>query len=295
MWDRVDYPKYLRWDAIPELKDPIMVLGFHGWSDAGNISSDTLQYVTQTQRAQSIGSLSDEPFINFTLDRPLAEVKDGLIRHVDPMVTKLQCWINGTGNHDVVFMLGKEPHFNWFLYSGLLLYAMRRLGVTRCFTIGGVQDTISHSSNPVISVVASSPKEIEEVMDIEPGIQPAEYSGPISIHSSVLNACMEEDMPAVSLWGHVPAYLQKNPRQVARMVKIINKTADMDCPVDILMKKSIELDRKIDEALAKDPNLKQFVETIEGKQESGIESDREDKIVRLNDFLRRDSHRDPDS
>jgi predicted ATP-grasp superfamily ATP-dependent carboligase len=191
-------------------------------------------------------------------------------------------------------LLGKEPHYNWLAYSNVLVDAMTRLGIVRLVTVGGVQDTISHSSPPAVSVVASSLLVLEETAQLEPSVRPAEYSGPISIHSSLLAASAEAGIPAVSLWAHVPAYLQKNPRMVATLMKILNKNAGTDCPVDGLMKESIEMDRKIDEAMARDPNLKQFVEAIEGRRDSQEDSSREDNIIRLNDFLRRDPNRDPE-
>jgi proteasome assembly chaperone (PAC2) family protein len=295
MFENKNYSAFLQWERIPDLKDPVMVVGFHGWSDAGNVSSDTLVYLNDTQQPQNLASLSEEPFINYALDRPLAEIQEGVVRQVEPMEAKIKYWVNPEPNHDLILFLGKEPHYRWLVYSSLLVDVMRRLRVTQLFTIGGVQDTISHSASPVMSIVGSSDSAIEEIINLDAGIQLANYEGPISIHTCILQACSDEGISAVSLWGHVPAYLQKNPRQVSRMVNILNRSVGMECPVEVLTRKSIELDRRIDEALAKDPNLRQFVESIEGRDESLSRSKGEDNIIRLNDFLRRDSNKDPQS
>jgi proteasome assembly chaperone (PAC2) family protein len=105
---------------------------------------------------------------------------------------------------------------------------------------------------------------------------------------------MESGLQAISLWGHAPAYLQKNPRLVARIVSILGKAMGFHCPVETLKRKAVELDRKISDALARDPNLKQLVESIEEKDISRRSSGRDDKIIHLNDFLRRDPHEDAD-
>ncbi len=295
MLENQNVSAFLQWDTVPDLKDPIMVVGFHGWSDAGSVSSDTLVYLNDTQQPQVVASLSEEPFINYALDRPLAEIRAGLIRRIEPMEAKIKCWVNPEPNHDLILFLGKEPHYRWLFYSSVLVEAMRRLRVTRVFTIGGVQDTISHSASPVMSIVGSSDSTMTEITSLDAGIQRADYEGPISIHTTILRACSDAGIPAVSLWGHVPAYLQKNPRQVSRMVNVLNRSVGMECPVEVLTRQSIEMDRKIDEALAKDPNLRQFVESIEGRDESLSPSRGEDNIIRLNDFLRRDSSKDPQS
>jgi predicted ATP-grasp superfamily ATP-dependent carboligase len=170
---------------------------------------------------------------------------------------------------------------------------MKRLGIEKVYTIGGVQDTISHSSTPQISIVGSSADAIKETMALQSGITAAEYQGPISIHTCIIRAAHENGITAVSLWGHVPAYLQKAPRLVAKLVSLISKVAGCECSTEPLIKQALELDRKIEEALARDPNLKQFVEALEIHENSELPSHDRDKIIRLNEFLRRDSQRDP--
>ncbi len=100
---------------------------------------------------------------------------------------------------------------------------------------------------------------------------------------------------AATLWGHVPAYLQRSPRVVYKLITILNKAVGMKCPVQILRQQSIELDRKISEALAKDPGLRQFVESIEEKRSQKEPSSSDDKIIHMNDFLRRDPKKDPEA
>jgi proteasome assembly chaperone (PAC2) family protein len=283
---------FLDWDYVPELRDAYVVVGFYGWSDAGNVSSDTLEYLKETLQPRVFARLTQEPFINFTLDRPIGQIQDGLITHLEPMVTEFSCWSNPEGPNDLVLVLGKEPHFNWHLYSQLLMSTLRRLSVKRLYTIGGVQDTITHSVPPYISMVGSSEAVIAEILALEEGIEPADYSGPVSIHSFLVQKSMDSGIEGVSLWGHAPPYLQRNPRLVAKLVSILNNATGMQCPIDLLIRKSVELDRRINDILSKDPNLKQFVQSIEGKKRGRPTALDSDKIIRLDDFLRRDSDND---
>jgi proteasome assembly chaperone (PAC2) family protein len=287
-------PLQFHWNRVPELRDPFLVLGFHGWSNAGNVSSDTLEYLTEVLQPKAAATLSDDAFLNYTVDRPSARIEDGTIQQMDPMFVTLTYWTNPEGDRDLLFMLGKEPHLNWGVYAGIVMDAVERLKVRRLYTIGGVQDSISHSSPAVVTIVGSSPNVIAGTMQLDPALRPAEYHGPISIHSYLIQRCVDAGVPAVSLWGHVPAYVQRSPRLVARMVSILNKAAQMQCSVESLRQKSIELDRRIDEALAKDPSLKQFVETLESKDGLPSSSSSDEKVIRLNHFLRRDSKKDPE-
>ncbi|MGB6067860.1 MAG: PAC2 family protein [Desulfomonilaceae bacterium] len=284
----------VNWHEIPTLKAPIMVAGFRGWADAASVSSDTLQFLIDMLKPQTAATISDELFVHYTTDRPIAQVEDGIIHELEPMITELFYWINVDGDHDLILLLAREPHFNWPTYTDGLLDIIRELNIFRLYTVGGVQDTILHSGPVVVSVVGSTPAAVKGAVALEPGIRAAEYYGPVSIHSYLIRACAGEATEAVSLWGHVPAYLQKSPRVVAKIVSILNKAVGMHCSVESLTQKSIELDRQINEALAKDPDLKRLVENMEEISPSGISPVGDDKVIRMNDFLRRDPRKAPE-
>lgn len=294
MIEEAGFSTHITWVDEPSLKAPALVAGFEGWSNAGSVSSDSLEYLSDTLQAGVCARLSNEPFTNFTADRPIAHIQDGILSNLEPVETTFTWASNPDGEHDLVFLLGKEPSLNWDMYARLVISVMRRLGVRRLYTIGGVQDTISHADPVKVSVVGSSAGAVADAVALGEGIEPADYYGPVSIHTRLIKACVESGIEAVSLWGHVPAYLQNNPLVVAKLVSIVDKASGMDCPVEELVRKSIELERKIDEILAQDPSLKQFVESIERKNRSGTTSRGDEKVIRLNDFSRRHPSKDSD-
>jgi len=284
----------LEWHDVPDLTQPLLVTGFHGWSDAGSVSSDTLTFLIDTLRPRVFATLDEESFVNYTLDRPIAQIEDGVIHEMEPMACCFASWANSDAGHDLVLFLGREPHFSWQSYSRIVLDLIDKLGVIRLYTVGGVQDTVSHTSPPLISVVGSSPSVVTETLQLGAGLRAAEYYGPVSIHSCLVRTCSEAGIEAVSLWGHVPAYLQKSPRVVTKLVALLNRVVGMHCPVHGLKQKTQELDKKINEALLRDPSLKKFVDSIEQEKKSETQAKKDDKIIRLDDFVRRDSRNDPE-
>lgn len=285
---------FIKWIRTPDLRDPFLIVGFHGWSNAGSVSSDTLQYLIDYLAPDLVATLGEEHFVNHAVDRPVAHVEDGLICAMDPMQTEVLFWSNPDADRDVALILGKEPHFHWMAYTNAILEIMKKLSVTRLYTVGGVQDSVSHTAPPVVSVVASSASAVAEACGLSSGMQPANYQGPVSIHSFLIRLAGQNGIEAVSLWGHVPAYLQRSPKVVSTLVATLNKASGMECPLDALRQKSIELDRKIDEALARDPQLRQFVETVEDQEGSSRTRLRDEKVIRIDQFLRRDHRRVPD-
>jgi proteasome assembly chaperone (PAC2) family protein len=283
---------YVRWSKVPVLSDPVIIMGFEGWSNAGGVSVDTLDHLREFLEPETFATFGAEPFLIYTAQRPVCHIEGGLIRRLEPMMTAFSYRANPSGTHDLIFVTAREPDLNWELFTHILFGVMTRLGVGRLFTVGGVQDQVSHADPPKVSVVASSPSALAALVDEDEDIVKASYFGPVSIHSRIIAMCAETGIEGISLWGHVPSYLQKNPRVVARTVEIIARSVSIECPVNDLVRKSIEMDRRINEILARDPGLRQVVLAAEGKN-SSREAAADDKIIRLNDFLRRDFLRDP--
>jgi len=284
----------LKWLETPELRDPYFIAGFYGWSNAANVSSDTVAYLKEFLQPRVFATLSDEAFVNFTLDRPIGHIEDGIVLSLESLTTELMYWTNSEGERDLVLLLDKEPHANWWTYAGIIGDVIRVLDIKRLYTVGGVQDTMSHSAPILVSVVGSSPYVVNGAVRLDAGIEAANYYGPVSIHSYLVKTSMDAGIEAVSLWGHVPAYLQRSPKVVAKLVTILNKAVGMNCPIQILQQQSIDLDRKINEAIARDPSLKQMVESMEDQKRTVESSSSGDKVIRLNDFLHRDLKKDPE-
>jgi proteasome assembly chaperone (PAC2) family protein len=287
----------VKWRYVPQLSYPVMIAGFFGWSNAGSVSSDTIEYLYASLRPRRFATMSDEVFANYTLERPNARIEDGVIKEMDVLNTDFSCKSNPNAMNDVVLFLGREPNYSWQAYCELLIGVMKRLKIRRLYTIGGVQDTISHTSEPIMSLVATTPPLVEEILSIDrEAVIPATYSGPVSIHSYLLRACADAGLQAAGLWGHAPAYLQKNPRVVAKMVGVLAGLTGFDISLGALNQKALEVDRKINDAVARDPNLRKLVEAVEREEEGDAPcAADDDKVIRLEDFLRRDAHKNHDT
>ncbi len=284
----------LTWLEKPDLREPYLIVGFYGWSNAGNVSSDTVAHLQESLKPRAFATLNDEEFINHALNRPIGHIENGIVLHLESLTTELSYWNNLEGDRDIALFLGKEPHTNWRGYAQIILELIRKLSIKRLYTVGGVQDTISHSAPVLISVVGSSSHLVNGIIKSSGGIEPANYYGPVSIHSYLVKMSIDEGIDAISLWGHVPAYLQRSPRVVKKLVSILNKAVGMNCPTQSLQQQSMDLDRKINEAIAKDPSLREMIDSIEDKKSVDEPSSNGNKVIRLNDFLHRDPNKDRD-
>ena len=64
-------------DAEP-LREPILVAGYGGWSDAGEAASTAVRYLFESFSAPLYARIDTEDFLDFTVVRPQVRIEDGL-------------------------------------------------------------------------------------------------------------------------------------------------------------------------------------------------------------------------
>jgi len=194
----------IRFYELPTLKEPYLVAGFHGWSDGGKVSSMTLLYLLTKLPSKLFAEMDPEPFYDFTVRRPYVSYKSGVMRSCT--MPKNEFWyVNGVGGRSLVLFLGEEPNLNWMKYVNTIMYVIKKFGIKRVYTVGGLLDRIPHTVEPMMSFFVNNESLKRDVWAL--GGEFTNYEGPGSIHSLILYACMREGIEAMSIWGHSPIYL----------------------------------------------------------------------------------------
>ncbi|MFC1677433.1 PAC2 family protein, partial [Planctomycetota bacterium] len=110
----------------PKLASPILVLGFSGWMDSGEVSTGTVEFLVNNLKAQKFALINPEGFYlqSFpspmelsAMFRPYVKIKDGLI---ESYRTTSNVFFADIQN-DIIFFLGKEPNLNWAQFSDTIL------------------------------------------------------------------------------------------------------------------------------------------------------------------------------
>jgi len=124
-----------------------------------------------------------------------------------------------------------------------------------------------------------------------------EYSGPISIHTFILEAAKKRNVKAVSLWGHAPHYLQtKNIKVVCSVLKRLMDLTEIEVDLSELEKAGDYFDQQVNHLVEEDPKLREIISKLEeaykrsGKIPSPSrreEDAKEDKVVYIQAFLKK--------
>jgi proteasome assembly chaperone (PAC2) family protein len=278
----------------PDLNKPTLIIGFEGWPNAGEVSSFALQHLVDNLGARRFASIPAGNFYQTSSLRPVAVIKEGRLIE-----------LKSPGNHfyyvktpffsDLILFYGVEPHLQWDLFVSLLLDLAEKFNVAQIFTIGGTYDYIPHTCPPMVSALFNHEGLRENV--IRAGLGLTEYSGPISIHTFILEAAKRRELKAISLWGHAPQYLQtKNIKVVCSVLKRLMDLTTIEVDLSELEKAGDYFDQQVNHLVEEDPKLREVISKLEevykrsGKvpgPSRGEEDVKDEKVVYIQAFLKK--------
>jgi len=278
----------------PNLYQPYLIVGFEGWPNAADISSFAIQHLVEISKAKKFASIPTEGFYQITSSRPVAIIKGGRLVELKSQSNHFYYSKNFPSN-DLILFYGMEPHLQWSVFAGLLLDLCEKFDVSQIFTIGGTFDYIPHTYPPMVSALFNHEDLRQQV--IQAGLGLTEYTGPISIHTFLLEAARKRGLKAISLWGHAPQYLQtRNMKVVYSVLKSLVDLIKIELDLDELKRAGDFFDQQVNHLVEQDPKLQEIINKLEevyrqsgqvppgGKKEEGT---KEDKIVYIQAFLKK--------
>ena len=278
----------------PTLHKPYFIIGFEGWPNAAEVSSFALQHLIDSLEAKKFASIPTENFYQISSLRPMAVIKEGRLIELKSPGNHFY-YVKNPLSNDLILFYGVEPHLRWNVFADLLLDLAERFHVMQIFTIGGTYDYIPHTYPPMVSALFNHEELREKV--IQAGLGLTEYSGPISIHTFILEAAKKRDLKAVSLWGHAPQYLQtKNVKVACSVLKRLIDLTQIEVDLSELENASEYFEQQVNHLVEHDPKLQEIIGKLEEvykgsekiseaqKKEAGV---KEDKVIYIQAFLKK--------
>jgi proteasome assembly chaperone (PAC2) family protein len=249
-------------EEMPELKNPLLIVGISGWADAGEISSGSISYLGDLLSAQRFASIPTERFYNFTKQRPIAVLEDGMIHSITFPANTFYYSYGSATSPDCILLDAIEPHLDWDDYINAILDFAKRFSTSTIVTIGGVIDEIPHTLDPQVTALASE-KDVQDRL-MKEGVHPIDYVGPSSIHGPLLEKAHAQGLQFISLWGHCPYYIQEdNPSVCYKVLLLLKELTGISLDLQELEKKSRDFKKRLDLELQKNAELRHLIQTME--------------------------------
>jgi predicted ATP-grasp superfamily ATP-dependent carboligase len=248
------------WEQKPPLRSPTLVCSFKGWNDAAESASSALRYLATQWDAERIGAIDPEEFFDFQVTRPTVKLTEGLTREIDWPEFVFSSAAVASAGRDVVFLVGNEPNLRWKTFAATTVGAARELGVQQVVSLGALLADVPHTRPVQVTGIAGDPKMAERL-----GFSQTRYEGPTGIVGVLHDACARAGLESASLWAPVPHYVAAVPSPKASLALIQRVEALLGVTLELsgLEEASIEYERRLDEAVAAEPEVRVLVERLE--------------------------------
>ena len=288
---------YLTIHNKPQVPLDYLVLAFGGWADAGDAATTAIKFLQRKLAAKKFAEIDPEEFYDFAQTRPYSSrTRDGRRRLHWP-ANDFSYWTAPDSGKGVMVFQGVEPNLKWRTFSQTIAGLAHEYGVKTVIHVGALLDAVPHTREVKLSGSATGTS-LQQVLD-DSGVRGSNYQGPSGISSVVMEACTNQGMDYASVWGHTSHYLQAAPnyRVAYNLAKMLIKLLELPLDLSELAEAASTFDEEVEEALAKDEQLRSYVVKLEGRYDDALEDpevlDPAEVVRDLEQFLRSEQRRRP--
>lgn len=250
----------VRWEPKPSLRKPTMISAFTGWNDAAGSATAALEFLATQFEAEQFAAIDPDEFFDFQVTRPTVTLTEGQTRRIEWPEVTISSGRAQSADRDVVLLTGAEPNLRWRAFCATILDAARELNVELIVTLGALLADVPHTRDVQITGIGSTPELVARL-----GFTQTRYEGPTGIVGVLHNACAQAGIASASLWAPVPHYVAAvpSPKAALALVRAVEGLMEITLDASDLEEASTEYERRLDEAVASEPEVRALVERLE--------------------------------
>jgi len=251
----------------PVLRRPPLVFAFAGWPDACEAATSAVRYLIGKLGAKRFAEMDPEGFYDFTVVRPLILSTGPGQRELRWPSLEFFYWKGASAPRDLILFLAIEPSFRWRAFTNAVLSLAERGGASIIVGLGALLDNVPHTREPKVSGWANSPELRARLTRL--GVAISDYQGPAGIHSALLDGCQRRGLEYATIWGHVPYYIRgvANPKVTLVLLRKLSSFLDLPLELEDLQQQALAFERRLEEALARNPDFSALVRRLEEQEE----------------------------
>jgi predicted ATP-grasp superfamily ATP-dependent carboligase len=284
--------------TIPELRNPILLYAFSGWSDAGEASTGFLNHLlinlsSEAAPSALIAQIDSDEYYDFQVNRPTISLDSHLVRSIKWPGVEIFALRNPGAERDFIVVRGIEPSMKWQAFADEILDFAEDCEVSLAISIGSMLADVAHTRPIPVSATGSHPS-IAQVM----GVEVSRYEGPTGIMAIIQDACVKREIDSLALWAALPhyAHASSSPKAALALLNGLEDLLEITLPLGALLQESKDWEIALTKAVNEDTDLKEYVENLEESHDANDEEQTGDAIAReVERFLRRESSKEQDS
>lgn len=246
-------------EELPDLTDPILIVAWEGWNDAGESASTAAHYLIQQLGAEPFATIDPEEFYDFTEARPMARYRDGE-RVIAWPATEFVHLRPSSSGRDIVVGIGIEPHYHWKRYMAALSELVDEIGAKLILSLGSVAAGTAHTQPVHVRGSANNSALAQRY-----NMHPSRFEGPSGIVGVFHDHCRQRGVGGVSLWASVPHYLPgiTNPVGAEALLRVVSDMTGLRFDLDPLERGIHRFYMQLEEALRENSDLREYVARLE--------------------------------
>jgi len=261
---------HLKVEEFPKLRSPAFLLAFAGWNDASSAATTAANFVVQELGGREFARIEADPFYNFQDMRPQVSLDESGMRRIAWPANIFYACETPDLDHDVMALVGVEPHLQWNRFAELILSVTRQCNVRIAVTVGALLADVYHRS--VVRITGTS---TDTELAARLRLQSSRYEGPTGIVGILNNCFRDQSVPAVSVWANVPHYVNvsPNPKAALALVRRLSDFLSTPFAVDEFEAGASEFEDRVDRALESNKAVREYVEQLRRKSEAEEEEE----------------------
>ncbi|MEX2228146.1 MAG: PAC2 family protein [Dehalococcoidia bacterium] len=247
----------------PELRRPIVIAAFSGWSDAGEAATGAVRFMVRRWRTKPFAEIDAENFYDFTQSRPRVRLERGE-RVIDWPANQFSARRREGADRDLILLYGTEPHLAWRTYVDCVLELCRAYEVSGFITLGALLAEVSHARD--VRVTGSAQEE-QFGRELGLGQQIGRYQGPTGISGVLGQAIREAGIPSASFWANIPFYVRRspNPKGSLAVLERLNSALSLELTLHDLEVFAARFDAQVASDIAQNPEIAEYARRIESQ------------------------------
>ncbi len=247
-------------EELPELTDPVVVVAFEGWNDAGDAATGALEHLELIWDATPLAALDPEDYYDFQVNRPTVSLVEGVSRRIEWPTTRISVARPADSDRDVVLVRGIEPNMRWRGFCDELIELLEELGAHTVVLLGALLADTPHTRPTPVTGSA-----YDEDSARKWGLETSRYEGPTGILGVFQDACVQAGLPAVSFWAAVPHYVSQppSPQATVALLQRVEEVLELPVPLGALPQQATDWVRTVDEMASEDAEVVEYVRSLE--------------------------------
>ncbi|HEY0240451.1 MAG TPA: PAC2 family protein [Friedmanniella sp.] len=249
---------------LRDLVDPVVVVAFGGWNDAGNAATGVIDHLGEAYGAELAFALDPDDFYDYQVNRPMVAISDEDERVLTWPTTDIRVGKLASGR-DLVLVQGLEPNLRWRQFTTTVTSALQSAHATRVHVLGALLADTPHT-RPIPVSTSTYDRELMTSL----GLAPSTYEGPTGIVGVLGDTLTRSGLEVLSLWAAVPHYVSHPPCPKATLALLSSLEELLDTALDQgeLPELSRAWERGVDELAADDTEVAEYVSTLEEQQDA---------------------------